>query len=91
MSVKELEKRIATLPPGQFLKLADWFDGYRASLDLIPAREDEDELSPKMRRELERRLRLANEHPERLEPWEGTVARVRARLHELRRQKAARS
>lgn len=89
MSVKELEKRIATLPPGQFIKLADWFDGYRASLGLAPAREEEEELTPEMRQELERRLRLANERPGRLEPWEGTVARVRTKLHELRRQKAA--
>lgn len=61
MSVKELEKRIATLPPAQFLKLADWFDGYRASLGLVPVREEDQELTPEMRQELERRLRLANE------------------------------
>ena len=88
MSVKELEKSIATLPPGQFLKLADWFDGSRASLGLDTNRGEE--LSPKVRRELTRRLRIADAHPERLEPWEGTIARVRTKLNDLRRQKTSR-
>lgn len=82
MSVEELEKSIATLPPGQFLKLADWFDGYRTSLGLNMDRHD-GELSAEIRLELARCLRATQDHPEQLEPWEGTVARVRNQLHEL--------
>ncbi len=32
---------------------------------------------------------LALAHPELLEPWDGTIERVRAGLHEFRRQKAS--
>lgn len=45
------------MPVGQLLKLADWFDGYRTSLGLVPGREEYDEdLTPDMVQELERRF-----------------------------------
>lgn len=39
------------------------------------------ELSEEQRAEVVRRRELALAHPELLEPWDGTIERVRERLH----------
>ena len=46
------------------------------------------ELTEDQEAEVVRRRDLALAHPELLEPWDGTIDRVRERLHESRRQKA---
>ncbi|MBI2925587.1 MAG: hypothetical protein HYY24_07775 [Verrucomicrobia bacterium] len=90
MSVQELEKQIRALPPSEAARLGRWFDGYRETLALETPDDDwEDDLSEEHRAEILRRAELANNHPELLEPWEGTTARVRRRLHEIRAKKAA--
>ena len=47
--------------------------------------EEADELSDEQKAEVLRRRDLALANPELLEPWDGTIERVRARLHEFRR------
>jgi hypothetical protein len=45
------------------------------------------EIDSGVKSEILRRRDEVDTHPELLEPWEGTTERVRARLHQLRRQK----
>jgi hypothetical protein len=86
MSLEQLESAILALAPEQRRKLAAWFEEHRQ--DLL-GEDDADDLSEDQRAELQRRRDLALAHPELLEPWDGTIERVRQRLHELRRQKAS--
>jgi len=65
-------------------RFARWF--YEHEGRILEPR-DEDEVHPAIEAEILRRRDETDAHPERLEPWEGTTERVRARLHELRRQK----
>ena len=73
------------------LKLSDedrrrflyWVDDHRH--ELLP---NEDDIHPDVKAEILRRRDEVDAHPKSLETWERTTERVRARVHELRRQKA---
>jgi len=70
MSVLELEKSVEALPPDELARFAQWFDDYRThALESGHSPED-----------LQRRMTLAREHPEILEPWEGTKNHLREQL-----------
>ena len=85
MRLEQLESSILSLALEERKQFARWFEEHRH--DLI---EDEsDELTVEQQAEILRRREQALAHPELLEPWDGTIDRVRQRLHELRRQKAA--
>ena len=84
MSVEQIEKTLLQLPREERRRFADWF--YRHETEIVEPR-DGDEIHPEVRAELERRLKEIEEHPELLEPWEGTTDRIRAQLHEKSRQK----
>jgi hypothetical protein len=88
VSLEQLESAILALAPEQRKKLAAWFEDHRQ--DLLGEDDVEDDLSEDQKREILRRRDLALAHPELLEPWDGTIERVRQRLHELRHQKASR-
>ncbi len=49
-----------------------------------------EEIDSGVKAEILHRRDKVDKHPELLEPWEGTTGRIRARLNELRRQKALR-
>ncbi len=66
-------------------RLAVWFEENRREL----LGEEADELSDEQKAEVLRRRDLALANPELLEPWDGTIERVRARLNEFRRQEAS--
>ena len=51
--------------------------------------DDSDDLNEEQMAEVVRRRDMALAHPELLEPWDGTIERVRARLNEVRRSKAS--
>ena len=85
MSLEQLESSILSLAPEERKQFAQWFEEHRD--DLV---EDEgDELTAEQQAEILRRREQALAHPELLEPWDGTIDRVRQRLHELRRQKTS--
>ena len=83
MSLEQLESAILELTPEQRQRLAVWFEEHRREL----LGYDGDELSEAHEAEILRRRDQAIAHPELLEPWDGTIERVRARLHEFRSQK----
>jgi hypothetical protein len=85
VSLEQLEQAILGLTPEQRQRLAVWFEENRREL----LGDESDELSGEQQAEVIRRREFALAHPELLEPWDGTVERVRERLHELRRQKAS--
>ena len=85
MSLEQLESSILALTPEERKAFARWFEEHRDRL--VPS--EDDELTPEQQAEILRRREQALAHPELLEPWEGTIGRVRQRLHEVRRQKAA--
>jgi hypothetical protein len=87
MSLEQLESAILALAPEQRKRLAAWFDEHRE--DLVSEDDAADDLSDDQKAEILRRRDLALAHPELLEPWDGTIERVRQRLHELRRQKTS--
>ena len=84
MSLEQLESSILSLAPEERKQFARWFEEHRG--DLVA---DDNELTAEQQAEILRRREQALAHPELLEPWDGTIDRVRQRLHELRRQKAA--
>ena len=86
MSLEQLESSILSLTPEERKQFARWFEEHRH--DLIQE-DGDDELTAEQQAEILRRREQALAHPELLEPWDGTIDRVRQRLHELRRQKAA--
>jgi len=86
MSLEQLESSILSLAPEERKQFALWFEEHRH--DLIQD-DGDDELTAEQQAEILRRREQALAHPELLEPWDGTIDRVRQRLHELRRQKAA--
>ena len=85
MSLEQLEQAILGLTPQERQRLAVWFEENRREL----IGDESDELSEEQEAEIVRRRELALAHPELLEPWDGTIERVRERLHEFRRQKAS--
>jgi len=85
MSVEQIETTLLQLPQAERRRFADWF--YEHEAELLSPPEDE-AVHPEVQAEILRRRDEVDAHPELLEPWEGTTERVRARLHELRHQKA---
>lgn len=85
MSVEQLEQSVMQLSEAERRQFARWFYEHEPQLVNPPA--DEEEIHPEVKAELLRRLQEIDEHPERLEPWAGTTDRIRAQLHEMRRQK----
>ena len=86
MSLEQLESAILELTPLERQRLAVWFEENRREL---LEDDDSDELTEEQQTEIIRRRDFALAHPELLEPWDGTIERVRERLHEFRRQKAS--
>ena len=84
MSVEQIGKTLLQLPREERRKFADWF--YQHENEIVEPRND-DEIHPEVRADLERRLKEIEDHPDLLEPWAGTTERIRAQLHEKRRQK----
>ena len=82
MSVEQIEQSVLQLDCEERRRFADWF--FKNEEELTGP----DYVHPAIQAEILCRLAEVDAHPERLEPWEGTTERVRARLHELRRQKA---
>ena len=85
VSLDKLEQAILDLKPEERQRLAVWFEENRREL----LGDNSDEMSEEQEAEIIRRRELALAHPELLEPWDGTIERVRERLHEFRRQKAS--
>lgn len=85
MSVDQVETEILGLSREDRQRLAVWFEENRREL----LGEEADELSDEQKAEVLRRRDLALANPELLEPWDGTIERVRARLNEFRRQEAS--
>jgi hypothetical protein len=86
MSLEQLEQKVLSLPRDERRKFARWF--YEHENEIVEPRDD-DGINPAVRVEILRRRDEELAHPERMEPWDGTVNRVKARLDEIRRQKAA--
>lgn len=82
MSVEQLEQSVLQLSEAERRQFTQWFYEHEDKLTGL------DEIHPDVKAEILRRRDEVDAHPELLEPWEGTTERVRARLHELRRQKA---
>lgn len=85
VSLEQLESAILGLTHEERQRLAVWFEENRREL----LGEEPDELSDEQKAEVRRRRDLASANPELLEPWDGTIERVRARLNDFRRQKAS--
>ena len=85
VSLDKLEQAILDLKPEERQRLAVWFEENRREL----LGDDSDEMSEEQEAEIIRRRELALAHPELLEPWDGTIERVRERLHEFHRQKTS--
>jgi len=83
--LEQLENAILDLTPEERQRLAVWFEENRREL----LADEPDELTEQQKAELVRRRDLVLAHPELLEPWDGTIERVRERLHEFRCQKAS--
>lgn len=87
MSVEQLESAILALTLEERQRFALWFEQHRTEL----LGNQEEELTPEDEQEILHRRELARSHPELIEPWEGPMARVRQRLHELRNPKTSNS
>jgi len=84
--LEQLESAILELTPQERQRLAVWFEENRREL---LGDDDSNALTEEQQTEIIRRRDFALAHPELLEPWDGTIERVRERLHEFRRQKAS--
>jgi len=82
MSVEQLEKTVLSLSPDDRRRFLDWLYEHEEEL------RGPDYLHAEVKAEILRRREAALAQPEKLESWEGTTDRVRARLHEIRNQKA---
>lgn len=60
----------------------NWITAWSTRGELLG--DEADELPDEQKAELLRRRDLAIAHPELLEPWDGSIERVRARLNEFR-------
>ena len=85
MSLEQLESAILGLTPEERQRLAVWFEENRREL----LGDESEDLSEEQKAEVIRRRDLAEAHPELLEPWDGTIERVRARLHPPSRKASA--
>ena len=85
MSLEQLESAILGLSPEERQRLAVWFEENRNEL----LGDEFDDLTEAQQAEVIRRRDLAQAHPELLEPWDGTIERVRARLHSPSRKASA--
>lgn len=85
MSVEQLEQSVLQLTEEERRRFAQWFYEHERQIANPPT--DDEGIHPEVKAELLRRLQEIDEHPERLEPWAGTTDRIRAQLHEMRRQK----
>jgi len=85
MSLEQLETAIFGLRPEDRKRLAVWFEEHRQEL----LGEIDQELTEQQQTEILRRRDQALANPELLEPWDGTIERVRERLHEFRSQEAS--
>ena len=81
MSLEQLESAILELTPRERQRLAVWFEENRREL---LGNDASDEPTEEQQAEIVRRRDFALAHPELLEPWDGTIERVRERLHEFR-------
>ncbi len=86
MNLEQLEQDVLKLPRETRREFARWF--YEHENEILDP-QDDDEISPAVRAEILRRRDEALAHPEQMEPWDGTMERVKKRLDEVRRQKAA--
>ena len=77
MSLEQLESAILELTPQERQRLAIWFEENRREL---VGDDDSDELTEEQQGEIVRRRDFALAHPELLEPWDGTIERVREQL-----------
>ena len=77
VSLEQLESAILGLSSEERQRLAVWFEENRREL----LGDESDELTEEQMAEVVRRRDLALAHPELLEPWDGTIDRVRERLH----------
>ncbi|MDD5139929.1 MAG: hypothetical protein PHY43_06690 [Verrucomicrobiales bacterium] len=82
MSVEQIEKTLLELPTEERRQFADWF--FQHENEIIGSNADE-YIHPSVKAELLRRLKEVEEHPELLEPWDGTLKRARQQLDEFRR------
>lgn len=85
MSLEQLERAILGLTPEERQRLAVWFEENRREL----VGDGSEELTEEQEAEIIRRRDLALAHPELLEPWDGTIERVRGRLHPPSRKASA--
>jgi len=76
VSLEQLETAILGLTPEERQRLVVWFEENR--IDLLG--DEPDDLTEEQQAELIRRRDLALAQPELLEPWDGTIERVRERL-----------
>jgi hypothetical protein len=77
VSLEQLESAILELTAQERQRLAEWFEENRREL---LGDDDSDELTEEQQAEIVRRRDSALVHPELLEPWDGTIERVRERL-----------
>lgn len=88
MSLEQLESAILELSLRERQRLVVWFEENRREL---LGDGGLDELTEEQQAEIVRRRDFALVHPELLEPWDGTIERVRERLRsassELRRDR----
>ncbi len=77
VSVEQVETAILGLSHEDRQRLTVWFEENRREL----LSDAQDELGEHQQAEVVRRRYLAAAHPELLEPWDGAIERVRARLH----------
>ncbi len=78
MSVEQIGKTLLPLPREERRQFADWF--YQHENQIVEPHDGE--IHPEVRAESERRFKEIEAHPELLEPWAATTARIRAHLHE---------
>jgi len=85
MSLEQLETAILGLTAEERQRLAVWFEEHRQEL----LGETDQEVTEQQQTEILRRRDQALAHSELLEPWDGTIERVRERLHEFCSQEAS--
>lgn len=80
--MEQIEQSVLQLSAAERRQFVQWFYDHAEEL----AAGEENHLHHEVKTEILARREEADARPELLEPWKGTTERVRARLHELRRQ-----